>query len=86
METPGGCRHRQGSSRRVKQQPAQQSPLDPAQSKQALADFAGMHESHKAFLLLPENRNLPRQLGTPLRLLTVTDDPLVIEADIVTAR
>ena len=60
--------------------------LTPAQIKQALAEFAAKHESYKAFLELPENRNLPRQLGTLLQLLSVSDDPLIIEADIVTAR
>ena len=58
----------------------------PAQIKQALAEFAAKHESHKAFLEQPENRNLPRQLGTLLQLLSINDDPLIIEADIVTAR
>ena len=38
--------------------------LSPAQIKQALAEFAAKHESYKAFLELPENRNLPRQLGS----------------------
>ena len=60
--------------------------LTPAQIKQALADFAARNESYKAFLELPENRNLPRHLGTLLQLLAVNDDPLIIEADIVTAR
>jgi len=60
--------------------------LSAAQIKQALAEFAAKHESYKAFPELPENRNLPRQLGTLLQLLTVSDDPLIIEADIVTAR
>jgi hypothetical protein len=60
--------------------------LSPAQIKQGLAEFAAKHESYKAFLELPENRNLPRQLGTLLQLLSVSDDPLIIEADIVTAR
>lgn len=60
--------------------------LTPAQIKQALADFAARNESYKAFLELPKNRNLPRQLGTLLQLLAVNDDPLIIEADIVTAR
>ena len=60
--------------------------LTPAQIKQALAEFAAKHESHKAFLEQPENRNLPRQLGTLLQLLSINDDPLIIEADIVTAR
>ena len=60
--------------------------LTPTQMKQAVAEFAAKHESYKAFLELKENRNLPKQLGTLLQLLSVNDDPLIIEADIVTAR
>jgi len=60
--------------------------LSPAQIKQAFVEFAAKDASYKAFLDLQENRNLPKQLGALLQLLTVNDDPLIIEADIVTAR
>ena len=60
--------------------------MSPAQIKQAFVEFAAKDASYKAFLDLQENRNLPKQLGALLQLLTVNDDPLIIEADIVTAR
>ena len=60
--------------------------LSPAQIKQAVAEFAAKDASYKSFLELRENRNLPRQLGTLLQLVSVNDDPLTIEGDIVTGR
>ena len=60
--------------------------LSPAQIKQAFVEFAAKDASCKAFLGLQENRNLPKQLGTLLQLLSVNDDLLIIEANLVTAR
>lgn len=60
--------------------------LTPSQVKLGLADFAAKDAAFKAYLELPENKNLPRHIQTLLLLLTPTDDPLTIEADIVTSR
>jgi len=60
--------------------------LSPAAIKKARAEFAAQDPSHKKFLELRENRNLNQHIGTLLKLLSVTDDPLTIEADIVTSR
>ena len=60
--------------------------LSPSQLKQAIAGFCDQDTSGKAFLELKENRNLVKHVGTLLQLLSVNDDPLTIEADIVTTR
>jgi hypothetical protein len=60
--------------------------LSPAAIKQALADFAAQGPSYKQFLQLRENRNLQQHLGTLLQILSVNDDPLTIEAEILTSR
>jgi hypothetical protein len=60
--------------------------LSPAATKQAMADFAAQDPSHKQFLQLRENRNLQKHLGTLLQILSANDDPLTIEADILTSR
>ena len=59
--------------------------LSPAHIKQTYAEFAVKDASHEEFLQLRENRNLPRQMGTLLQLLTVHDHPLTIEADTFTS-
>ena len=60
--------------------------LSPSQIKQALAGFSDSDSKHKAFLNLKENRNLVKHIGTLLQVLSANDDPLTIEADIVTSR
>lgn len=60
--------------------------LSPSQIKQAVAGFSDKDSNHKAFLNLKENRNLVKHIGTLLQVLSVNDDPLTIEADIVTSR
>jgi hypothetical protein len=60
--------------------------LSPAAIKQALAEFGAQDPSYKQFLQLRENHGLPKHLGTLLQLLSLTDDPLTIEADIMTCR
>lgn len=53
------------------------------QVKLLLSEFAAKDPSYKAFMGLCENRNVSKHLQT---LLNVTDDPLTIEAVIVTNR
>ena len=60
--------------------------LSPSQIKQAIADFCDQESSGKAFTELKENRNLVKHVATLLQLLSVNDDPLTIEGDIVTTR
>jgi hypothetical protein len=60
--------------------------LSPAAIKQTLADFAAQAPSYKQFLQLRENRNLQQHLGILLQILSVNDDPLTIEAEILTSR
>jgi hypothetical protein len=60
--------------------------LSPAAIKQALAGFGAQQPSYKQFLELRENRNLPKHLGTLLQILSVNDDPLTIEVEILTSR
>jgi hypothetical protein len=60
--------------------------MSPAAIKQAMAAFAAQDPTHRQFLELRENRGLAKHLGTLLQLLSVNDDPLTIEADIMTSR
>lgn len=60
--------------------------LTPTQVKLGLAEFAAKNATFKAYLELPENKNLAKHIQALLLLLAPTDDPLTIEADIVTNR
>jgi hypothetical protein len=60
--------------------------LSPSAIKQALTDLGAQQPSYKQFLQLRENRNLPKHLGTLLQILSMNDDPLTIEAEILTSR
>lgn len=60
--------------------------LSPAQIKQAVAEFSDKDSNHKEYLNLKENRNLVKHIGALLQVLSVNDDPLTIDSDIVTSR
>lgn len=78
------CRHRFSSAEATTANNRIQ--LTPAQIKQALAGFSNQDASHKSFLELNENRNLTKHISTLLQLLSVIDDPLPVQNDIVTQR
>ena len=51
-----------------------------------MLEFASKDSEYKAFLELHENRNMLKHLQTLLLVLSTHDDPLTIEADILTQR
>jgi len=60
--------------------------LSPAQLRKALNSFASQAPGNATFLQQPENRNMAAHIQVLLQLLSPTDDPLTISADILTAR
>jgi hypothetical protein len=81
----GCCSGRTGSSGGQQQQQQHHWQRQP-QSSSHQAGPGAQQPSYKQFLQLRENINLQKHLGTLLQILSVNDDPLTIEAEILTSR
>lgn len=66
--------------------PANRVQLTPAQVQAALRSFAAQDPAYAAFLQHPTRKNLALHVGSLLQVLSPSDDPLTITADILTSR